>query len=69
MTKAEIKETLQEKQLEEALEIIEEAEQGELAELELVESLGLLRDEQLNNEVITLLQEEGVTITYIPAEE
>ncbi|MDQ0299382.1 putative house-cleaning noncanonical NTP pyrophosphatase (MazG superfamily) [Salibacterium salarium] len=69
MTKTEVKERLQEEQLDEVLELIEEAEQGELGELELVESLGLLRNDTLNSEVINVLQEEGVKITYIPAEE
>ncbi|SFL72026.1 hypothetical protein [Salibacterium qingdaonense] len=69
MTKEELKKQLQEKEMKEALELLEEAEQGELAELELVESLGLLRDEHLNNTLIEVLQNEGVEIIYIPAEE
>ncbi|MFD2704495.1 hypothetical protein [Salibacterium lacus] len=69
MTKEELKWQLQEKGMKEALELLEEAEQGELAELELVESLGLLRDEHLNNTLIEVLQNEGVEIIYIPAEE
>ncbi|SFP43542.1 hypothetical protein [Salibacterium halotolerans] len=69
MTKEELKQQLQEKEMTEALELLEEAEQGELAELELVESLGLLRDDYLNNRLIEILQNEGVEIIYIPAEE
>ncbi|MGY4690052.1 hypothetical protein [Salibacterium sp. K-3] len=69
MTKEELKQSLQDKQMDEALELLEEAERDELSELELVESLGLLRDENLNNALIQMLQEEGVKITYIPAQE
>ncbi|SDH42872.1 hypothetical protein [Alteribacillus bidgolensis] len=69
MTKEEIKSILKEKQMEEALELIEEAEAGELAELELVQSLGLLRDPSLNEKVIRVLQEEGVSIIYISDED
>lgn len=69
MTKSELKQVLEDKQMEEALELLEEAEEGGLSELELVESLGLLRDEALNDALIQALQEEGVNITYIPAEE
>ncbi|WP_158735389.1 hypothetical protein [Alteribacillus sp. YIM 98480] len=69
MTKEEIKSILKEKQMEEALELIEEAEAGELEELELVQSLGLLRDPALNEEVIRVLQEEGVSIIYISDED
>ncbi|MFB4163360.1 hypothetical protein ACE1TI_05865 [Alteribacillus sp. JSM 102045] len=65
MTKDELKSVLKVKEMEEILELIEEAESGELAELEIVESLGLLRDETLNKEVLRVLKEEGVSIIYI----
>ncbi|SDH05817.1 hypothetical protein SAMN05192534_101474 [Alteribacillus persepolensis] len=65
MTKAEMKQLLEQKDMQEALELLEEAENGELAELELVESLGLLRDATLNDELTRILKEEGVNIIYI----
>ncbi|MFB5661732.1 hypothetical protein [Alteribacillus sp. HJP-4] len=69
MTNSQIKNYLEENQMDEVLEIIKEAEAGELEELELVESLGLLQDKKLNEEVLQLLQSEGVNIIYISAEE
>ncbi|WP_026689541.1 hypothetical protein [Alteribacter aurantiacus] len=57
----------------EVLELIEDAERGRLEELELAESLGLLYDKTLNDEVIHYLKEQGVNIIYVsddtPAEE
>jgi hypothetical protein len=69
MTKEEIMQTLQEKNMTEVLELIEDAEKGDLEELELVEGLGLLRDETLNREVLRLLEELGVTILYVKDDE
>lgn len=69
MTRDEIVSTLQEKGLDDIVELIEDAEKGELEELELVESLGLLYEEDLNREVLKLLQGLGVTITYVSEED
>jgi len=65
MTKDEILTVLKEKNYDEVIELIEDAETGDLEELELVESLGLLYDEKLNEEVLRLLQELGVKIIYV----
>ncbi len=69
MTKEEILCTLQERGMTEVIELIEDAEAGDLEELELVESLGLLRDEQLNDAVLGLLRELGVEIIYVSDDE
>lgn len=60
---------LEKKRLTEIIELIEDAEQGDLEELELVESLGLLMDQELNREVISLLESLGVTIIYLSGDE
>ncbi|MFB4160773.1 hypothetical protein ACE1TF_12880 [Geomicrobium sp. JSM 1781026] len=60
---------LEDKKMTDVLELIEEAKAGEFDELELVESLGLLRDEDLNRRVIALLEEIGVEIVYVTDEE
>jgi len=69
VTKEEILAVLEQKRMNEIIELIEDAEAGELEELELVESLGLLMDETLNREVLQLLQSLGVTITYVKGDE
>lgn len=69
MTKQEILAVLEEKGLEEIIELIEDAENGDLEELELVESLGLVYEEELNREVIELLQSMGVSIIYVVDDE
>lgn len=69
MTKAEILAVLEEKQLDDIIELIEDAENGDLEELELVESLGLIYDEELNKEVLALLESLGVTIIYVTDDE
>lgn len=69
MTKAEVRQQLEERNMEEVLELIEDAENGDLKELELAASLGLLRDETLNDAVLNVLQDEGVTIIYVEDEE
>lgn len=69
MTKAEIVKTLNEQGLTDIIELIEDAETGDLEELELVESVGLLYDEILNKEVVGLLQELGVKIIYVTDDE
>ncbi|CCF14809.1 putative uncharacterized protein [Brevibacillus laterosporus GI-9] len=69
MTQQEIVDALKERRMTEILELIEDAKSGDLEELELVESLGLLADEMLNKEVIRLLEELGVTIIYLSGDE
>ncbi|WP_232696918.1 hypothetical protein [Brevibacillus daliensis] len=69
MTKQEILDALKEKRMTEIIELIEDAESKDLEELELVESLGLLADEQLNAEVINLLKDLGVEIIYLTGDE
>ncbi|GAA4715934.1 hypothetical protein [Brevibacillus fulvus] len=69
MTKQEIVAQLTEKKMTEVLELIEDAESGDLEELELVQGIGLLADEQLNQEVLRLLEELGVTITYLSGDD
>jgi hypothetical protein len=69
MTKVEIVKTLNEQGLTDIIELIEDAETGDLEELELVESVGLLYDEMLNKEVVKLLQELGVKIIYVTDDE
>ncbi|WP_139489859.1 hypothetical protein [Brevibacillus dissolubilis] len=69
MTKAEILAALKQKRMDEIIELIEDAEKGDLEELELVESLGLLYDEELNREVISLLESLGVTIIWLTGDE
>jgi hypothetical protein len=69
MTKAEIVKKLNEQGLTDIIELIEDAETGDLEELELVESVGLLYDEMLNKEVVRVLQELGVKIIYVTDDE
>ncbi|WP_018922311.1 hypothetical protein [Salsuginibacillus kocurii] len=68
METAALKDELEKRGMEEVLELMEEAEKEELAELELVESLGLLRDETLNEAVLTYLKSLGVEIIYVDDE-
>ncbi|NQF14063.1 MULTISPECIES: hypothetical protein [unclassified Brevibacillus] len=69
MTRDELVAVLEKKRMTEIIELIEDAEQGELEELELVESLGLLMDQELNKEVLSLLESLGVTIIYVSGDE
>lgn len=55
--------------MEEMLELVEDAESGDLQELELVESIGLVYDRQLNEALIRVLEELGVTMIYVKDEE
>lgn len=65
MTKEELKAQLKELGYDEILELIEDAERGGLEELELVKSIGLLRDDTLNDHVLQILENEGVTIIFV----
>ena len=69
MNKEEIIQELNDKGMNDILLLIEDAENGELEELELARSLGLLRDEKLNTAVIKLLEKNGVTIIYLDDDE
>ncbi|WP_062047337.1 hypothetical protein [Bacillus sp. JCM 19034] len=69
MTKEAIIEELKKKNLDDLLELIEDAETGDLEELEVVESVGLLYDRELNKHVLKLFQDLGVKIIYIKDEE
>lgn len=69
MSKEEIFKALEEKGLTDIIELIEDAEGKYLEELELVESVGLLYDQELNKQVIQLLQGLGVKIIYVTDEE
>ncbi|RXJ04006.1 hypothetical protein DS745_01035 [Anaerobacillus alkaliphilus] len=69
MKKEDMLQTLKEQDLTDIIELIEDAENGDLEELELVESVGLLFDEALNKEVIQLLQDLGVKIIYVTDDE
>lgn len=65
MERQQIVTKLEEQGLEDIIELIEDAESGHLEELELVESIGLLYDEELNRAVVSLLKELGVNIIYV----
>ncbi|MDQ0255240.1 hypothetical protein J2S74_002622 [Evansella vedderi] len=65
MTRDDIVTELHSRNMDEIIELIEDAENGELEELELAKPLGLLREEQLNDHVIKLLEENGVKIIYV----
>ncbi|MEB1806772.1 MAG: hypothetical protein LPK26_05680 [Bacillaceae bacterium] len=69
MNKEELIQQLTEKQLDDIIELIEDAEGGYLEELELVESLGLVHDGELNTKVIELLKSLGVKIIYVTDDE
>jgi hypothetical protein len=69
VTTEEILSILEQQNMTEILELIEDAKSGELEELELVESIGLLADERLNRAVLDLLRSLGVTITYVKYDE
>lgn len=65
MTKDELIKELESRNMKEIIELIEDADNGELEELEVAKALGLLRDEKLNEEVIKLLEQNGVEIIYL----
>lgn len=69
MNKENVLKILEERKLTDIIELIEDAETGDLEELELVKSVGLLYDDALNKEVIQLLQDLGVKIIYVTDEE
>ncbi|NJP38883.1 hypothetical protein [Alkalicoccus luteus] len=68
MTKEELVQTLEQEGMTEALELIEDAEKGRLTALELAPSLGLLRNDEWNEALLSVLQAEGVEIIYVDEE-
>ncbi|SER40804.1 hypothetical protein SAMN05444126_10116 [Salisediminibacterium halotolerans] len=68
LTREELIAALEDRSLTEALELIEDAENGDLTVLELVPSLGLLRDEELNKAVLDYLKQQGVELEYVDEE-
>ncbi|TWI58929.1 hypothetical protein [Halalkalibacter nanhaiisediminis] len=69
MTKEQLIRELQEKGMTEMLELIEDAETGHLQELELVESIGLVYGRELNEALLNVLKELGVTLIYVTEED
>ncbi|WP_227936253.1 hypothetical protein [Alkalihalobacillus deserti] len=69
MTKGEVISKLESLRMEDMLELIEDAESGHLEELELVESIGLLYDRELNEALLNVLKDLGVSIVYVTDEE
>ncbi|MCD8510686.1 MAG: hypothetical protein LRY73_12985 [Bacillus sp. (in: Bacteria)] len=65
MTREALLKELQTRNMGEIIELIEDAENGELEQLELARALGLLRDEELNEKVINYLKEYNVEIIYL----
>lgn len=69
MTKEEILARLEQKGLTDIVDLVADAEKGYLEELELVEQVGLVHDTELNDEVLNLLKNLNVKITYVVIEE
>ncbi|MEK4564922.1 hypothetical protein MKX54_09655 [Alkalihalobacillus sp. FSL R5-0424] len=59
----------EEKQMEDLIEMMEDAKSGHLKEVELVESIGLLYDQELNQLLLTWLKEQGVELIYVTDDE
>lgn len=69
MTKEEILSQLEQKGLTDIVDLVVDAEKGYLEELELVEQIGLVHDPELNDEVLKLLKNLNVKITYVVDDE
>ncbi|WP_096188687.1 hypothetical protein [Evansella halocellulosilytica] len=67
-TKNDLLDELEKRGMTDVVELITDAENGELEALELAPSLGLLRDDDLNERVINLLKDNGVEIIYVDEE-
>jgi hypothetical protein len=65
----EVLQLLQQKGLGDIIELIEDAKSGDLEELELVESIGLVHDPELNRSVLQTLRDLGVQIIYVTDDE
>ncbi|TSB46970.1 hypothetical protein [Alkalicoccobacillus porphyridii] len=57
------------KELTDLLEMMEDAKVGDLKEVELVESIGLLYDQELNQKLLKWLEEQGVELVYVTDDE
>ncbi|KKI84628.1 hypothetical protein CAY60_019395 [Shouchella clausii] len=54
---------------EDILELIEDAKNGELEEIELVESIGLLVDLEENKRLLNWFEQQGVNLIYVTDDE
>lgn len=59
----------EEKQMTDLIEMMEDAKSGHLKEVELVESIGLLYDQELNQLLLNWLKEQGVELIYVTDDE
>ncbi|MDQ0205979.1 hypothetical protein [Alkalicoccobacillus murimartini] len=57
------------KEMKDLIEMMEDAKTGHLKEVELVESIGLLYDQSLNQKLLTWLKEQGVELIYVTDDE
>ncbi|MFB4211413.1 hypothetical protein ACE1TH_05780 [Shouchella sp. JSM 1781072] len=64
-----LREKLEKEGKEDLVEMIDDAASGHLEEVEIVPSIGLLYDQEENKQLLTWLEEKGVTITHITDEE
>ncbi|MEB5475028.1 Uncharacterised protein [Niallia circulans] len=62
-------EKLEKEGKEDILELIEDAKNGELEEIELVESIGLLVDLEDNNRLLNWFEQQGVNLIYVTDDE
>ncbi|WP_332693164.1 hypothetical protein [Halalkalibacter lacteus] len=69
MTKEEVLDELKKRKMDDIVELIEDAEAGQLEELEIVESIGLLYDRDLNHTLIQVFKDLGVEIVYVSDDE
>lgn len=54
---------------EDILKLIEDAKNGELEEIELVESIGLLVDLEENKRLLNWFEQQGVNLIYVTDDE
>ncbi|MFC0470225.1 hypothetical protein ACFFHM_06715 [Halalkalibacter kiskunsagensis] len=69
MTKEEVLDEIKKRKMDDIIELIEDAEAGQLEELEIVESIGLLYDRDLNHALIQVFKDLGVEIVYVSDDE
>ncbi|MDT8859947.1 hypothetical protein N0O92_06855 [Alkalihalobacillus sp. MEB130] len=69
MTKEEVLSVLKSRGMDDMVELVEDAEAGYLEELELVESIGLVYDRDLNEALLRVLTELGVQLIFVTDEE
>lgn len=62
-------EKLEKEGKEDILELIEDAKNGELEEIELVESIGLLVDLEDNKRLLNWFEQQGVNLIYVTDDE